>query len=235
MMIAVGLAASAISASAASLGGISAGPILSHETTVTIPIPPPPPLVQTDFSGCSNSIDGWVDESGAQWTSHSGDWQCLGSNVVRAQQREPLAHLTVDIPFSTGIRITAGLEAISDQNNRSGPGLALYGDGAGHLIYVFYERDQNRLTFGMSSPTAGNVVFDQIEPISDLATATFSAEIDGTSLAILVNGTPQQTYDLSVVLDGADQAYFLSNTRFGLLSDNDNFSRFNSFMIEVLA
>ncbi|MGD2061430.1 MAG: hypothetical protein PVF87_11225, partial [Acidimicrobiia bacterium] len=64
----------ALAASAASLGGVGVGVLFTQETDVSIDIPDSPdPIVSTDFSGCSNFIDGWTDESGNTWTSRSGN------------------------------------------------------------------------------------------------------------------------------------------------------------------
>lgn len=223
----------AVVASAASLGGIAVGSLFAQETPVTIPIPVPPPLVATDFSGCQGSLDGWVDESGAAWASQSGDWQCLGNDVVRSQQRSPLAHATVAVPINTGIRIGASMERISAQANRSGPGLALFADGSGELIYVMYERDQARVSIGLRSPLYGDVVLDRIVGIADRDTAEIAVLLDGLAMTITLDGVVIGMYDLATLLTLAQQIDLLSNSRFGLLSDNDNFSRFDGFRIDL--
>jgi hypothetical protein len=215
-----------IGASAATLGPITVGDVFAQTTEVTIDIPPPPgPLVHTDFSGCSNTLDGWTDESGAVWTSHSGNWQCLGNDVVRAQQRVNLGNATVDIaPHNSGIRVSTGIDSISNQNNRSGPGLALLKGNTG-FVYVMYERDQHRLTIGVS----GQSPFAEVNGVGDFDTATITAELSGTSLRAGIGPVMVGPFDLA-----AYAPQLLANTRFGLVSDNDNQSRFGTFTIELL-
>jgi hypothetical protein len=225
-MVACGLFVIALAASAATLGGISAqGPFVQEES-ISIDIPPPPgPLVHTDFSGCSNTLDGWTDESGAVWISHSGNWQCLGSEVVRAQQRVNLGNATVDIsPHTSDIRISTTVDSISNQNNRSGPGLALL-RGTSGFLYVMYERDQQRLNIGVS----GQAPFAEVNDVGDFDTATITAELTGTSLRAGMDTVMVGPFDLATY---APQ--LLANTRFGLVSDNDNQSRFGTFTIELL-
>jgi hypothetical protein len=224
-LVAVGFTALALAASAASLGGITVGTIFTQESPVTIDIPDPPrPLVFTDFSGCQNSLDGWTDESGATWLSHSGNWQCLGNDVARAQQRVPLAHTTVGIPYSTGLRISTHIYDISNQNNRSGPGIALLGDGNGGLVYVRYERDKARIVIGHSYAAGnGSAIF----PYSgDLESGTMVVDLVGPNLTVKLAGQNVGSYVVP--------AFAMNKTRFGLVANNDNQSRFDSFTIELL-
>lgn len=221
VMAAVGLLASMLAASAASLG-VSAGSLFAQELPVSIDPPDPPgPIVSTDFSSCSNFIDGWTDESGNTWTSHSGDWQCLGGGVVRAQQRVPLANLTVDIAQSAGLRISTEISDISHQNNRSGAGLSILGDEAGEFIYVIYERDEARLMIGASS----GAYIGEVNGLPDRESASMAVEITSTEFYVEFDGQRLGPYP-SGGLTG--------NTRFGLVADSDNFSRFDSFTIEAL-
>ena len=210
-------------ASAASLGGVNTSSVFSQQMDVQIDIPDPPgPLVSTNFSGCSNALDGWTDESGATWTSHSGNWQCLGNDVVRAQQRVDLGHATVNIdPINSGIRITTNFYDISSQNNRSGPGIALFGDGNGGLVYAIYERDNDQIIIGHRY--SGGQSFSQFPFAGDLESGTMSVTVTGANLSLALDG---QTIGSYVV-----PSYFLDKYRFGLVSDNDNQSRFDSFTI----
>ena len=226
MVIVVGLTGFALVASAASLGGIGVGSIFTQETAVDIDVPDPPgPIVSTDFSGCTNFIDGWTDGSGATWTSHSGNWQCLGHDVVRAQRRVSFANLTVGIEHSTGIRVSTDIFDISHQANRSGPGLALLHDGAGDYLYVIYRRDDQELSIGVS----GEGRFAVVSGLGDLDTGVMSASIVGDDLYVDFAGAMVGPFDLN---DEAPD--LLGNTRFGLVADKDNFSKFNNFTIELL-
>ncbi|MFZ0014509.1 MAG: hypothetical protein WAL25_10400, partial [Acidimicrobiia bacterium] len=178
----------------------------------------------TNFSGCQNSLDDWTDESGATWVSHSGNWQCLGNDVARAQQRVPLGHTTVSIPYSTGLRVSTHIYDISHQNNRSGPGLALLGDGNGGLVYVIYERDKARIVVGHSyAGGTGSAVF----PYSgDLESGTMVVDLVGPNLTVTFAGQDVGSYIVP--------AFAVDNTRFGLVANDDNQSRFDTFTIELL-
>jgi hypothetical protein len=225
------LGASTISAAAADLGGLAVGQLYAYGTEVTIDLPDPPiTLASDDFAGCHNTLDGWEDSLGNEWADHWGRWQCLGGEVVRSQSRLPLAHASLDIGRSDDIVITADVADISNQNNRSGPGIALSTDGFFHM-YVVYERDQGRVTLGKSSPWANTSL--QSVPVSDRDSAVISVIVDQPSLTVLIDGNVVMTYDLGQ-LTAAEEDYFLSQTRFGLESDNDNQSRFDSFLIETL-
>lgn len=218
-MVVAGLFASMLVASAASLG-VNTGSVFSQDIEVAIE-PPDEPIISTDFSGCSNFIDGWTDESGGTWTSHSGNWQCLGSGVVRAQRRVPLANLTVGITETTDLLISTEISDISDQNNRSGPGLSLLANGSGDFLYVLYERDNEQLLIGTtaSAPTAYPIT-------GDFETATMSVTIAGGQLTVDFAGQSPITVPIP---GGYDSPWF------GLVSDNDNQSRFTSFTIEDLS
>lgn len=225
-VVVVGLTAFALVASAASLGGISVGSIFAQSSPVDIDIPHPPgPIVSTDFSGCSNFIDGWTDESGATWISHSGDWQCLGGGFVRAQQRTDLANLSVEIEQSSGIRISTDISDISHQNNRSGPGISVLGDGAGSFLYVIYARDADRLTIGVT----GEPPFATVTSVAEATTATMSVEIIGDQLYVAFGAIAIGPFDLTT-----EAPELIGNKWFGLMSDNDNQSRFDNFTVELL-
>jgi len=225
-VLVAGSVMSMMAASAADLGGISTGRLAAWSVDVDIDIPDPPgPIVSTDFSGCSNFIDGWTDESGATWVSHSGNWQCLGSGVVRSQQRAALANLSVEIAQASGIRITTDISDISHQNNRSGPGISVLGDGAGSFLYAIYERDAARLTLGV----AGEPPFAAVTSVADTEAATMSVEILGDQLYVTFGSNAIGPFDLSV-----EAPELIGNKWFGLVSDNDNQSRFDDFTIELL-
>lgn len=218
-IVAVGLFASMLAASAASLG-VTGGSLFSQEIEVSIPASDEP-IVSTDFSTCSNFIDGWVDELGNTWTSHSGNWQCLGSGVVRAQQRVPMANLTVGITENTDLLVITEISDISQQNNRSGPGLSLLANGSGDYIYVLYERDSERLLIGVTGATPTSY-----DNVGDLESATLSATIAGGALTVDFTGQPSIMY---LIPSGFNIPWF------GLVSDDDNQSRFTSFTIEDLS
>lgn len=227
LVVALTSCAFALAASASSLGGITAGSLFAQELPVSIEPPDPPgPIVSTDFSGCSNFIDGWTDESGNTWTSHSGRWQCLGNDVVRSQQRVSFANLTVGIAQTSGIRVSTNIFDISHQRNRSGPGISLLGNSSGDFLYIIYERDSQRLLIGVT----GEEPFAPVAPIGDFDTGNISAEIStDLQLTVFFDSLTVGPFDLSTVAPG-----LVGNNRFGLVANNDNFSRFDTFTIEAL-
>ena len=222
VMVAVGLFASMLAASAASLG-VSAGSLFTQEIEVSIEVPNPPkePIVSTDFSGCSSFVDGWTDESGHTWTSQSGDWQCLGSDVVRAQQRVPLANLTVDVARTTDLLVSTEISDISHQNNRSGPGLSLLATSSGEYLYVVYERDNEQLIIGVNGVSLTTYV-----NVGDFDSVNISVTISDGQLAVQLG---DDAYSPVPIPAGFDNPWF------GLVSDDDNQSRFTSFTIEDLS
>jgi hypothetical protein len=221
-----------ISAAAADLGGLDVDQLTSYTSDVLIEPPPPPvvTLAEDDFAGCSNTLDGWTDSVGNVWTDHWGRWQCLGNDVVRSQQRQPLAHASLDIGRSDDIVITTVFSDISNQSGRSGGGISLFTDGFFHM-YVIYERDADRVTLGKSSPWANTTL--QTAPVADRESGEMSVTVDRPTLTVLFDGVVVMTYDLDQ-LTGDEQDYFLPRTRFGLESDMDNQTRFESFRIETL-
>ena len=93
------------------------------------------------------------------------------------------------------------------------------------------ERDADRVTLGKSSPWANTALLSA--PVADRDEGEMSVVIDRPTLTVLFDGVVVLTYDLNQ-LTQAEQDYFLSQTRFGLESDNDNQTRFESFRIETL-
>lgn len=232
VLLAALLGATVISAAATDLGGITVGQLTAYSAEVFIEPPPPPVIILAgdDFAGCTNTLDGWTDSVGNAWTDHGGRWQCLGNDVVRSQQRLPLAHASLDIARSDDIVISTVFSDISNQNGRSGGGLSLFTDGFFHM-YAIYERDADRVTLGKSSPWANTALLSA--PVADRDEGEMSVVIDRPTLTVLFDGVVVLTYDLNQ-LTQAEQDYFLSRTRFGLESDNDNQTRFESFRIETL-
>jgi hypothetical protein len=98
-------------------------------------------------------------------------------------------------------------------------------------MYAIYERDADRVTLGKSSPWANTALLSA--PVADRDEGEMSVVIDRPTLTVLFDGVVVLTYDLNH-LTQAEQDYFLSRTRFGLESDNDNQTRFESFRIETL-
>lgn len=218
----VASAALAVTASAASLGGIGVADLFAWSSPVTIPIPTP---IAADEFLCAGDLEGQPDDMGNTWSDHGGDWQCLGSGVVRARQRVDHGHATVDLLTSDAVAISAGLSEISTQSGRSGGGIALLSDGLSHM-YVVYQRDQGRIVMGKREIAVDTVI--ATSPISDVGTVEITVEIDQPTVRVLVNGAPLLTHTLTLT----DTVMFGSNTRFGLASDNDNSTRFDWFRVD---
>lgn len=215
----VASAALAVTASAASLGGIGVADLFAWSSPVTISIPTP---IAADEFSCAGNLDGQPDDMGNIWSDHGGDWQCLGSGVVRARQRVDHGHATVDSLTSDAVSISAGMSDISTQSGRSGGGIAFLSDGLSHM-YVVYQRDQGRVVMGKREIAVDTVV--ATSPISDAGTVEITVEIDQPTVRVLVNGAPVLTHALTL----SETVMFGSNTRFGLAADNDNSTRFDWF------
>lgn len=222
------LATVAVAAAATSLGGIRGADLFVSSSAASIPVPTA--IADDSFSDCSGNLDGHVDSVGNTWTEHVGTFQCLGSDVVRARQEVSLAHASVDSGTSDDIIVTTSLTSVSSRRNRSGPGLSFLSDGYS-FMYAIYERDQGRVTLGKSTLIGTTVLASS--PISDVETAVLTVVIDQPGLMVLVNGSAVIAYDLTDLLR-VDQDALLTNTRHGLVADDDNQSYFDTFRIEAL-
>ncbi|MEA1902511.1 MAG: hypothetical protein U9N56_03185 [Actinomycetota bacterium] len=233
MVIVAGLIASAFAASAASLGGINSADLSAWSDTVTISVPPVF-LASDSFTGCTSTLDGWVDSVGNPWTSHEGDWQCLAGDVARNHKRFSVGHASVDIGVYDNISVSTDITRISTQKGKSGAGLALFSDGT-YFISVIYKRDQDRLVLGVNAPSGFRELME-VDPISDLDSGTLTVQIQQPILTVLINGSVVMTFDLTdtAYLSAEEQDLLLENTRFGLASDNDNWSRYADFTIVAL-
>jgi hypothetical protein len=225
--LAVILFASAVAASAAALG-VNSGQIAIFYQSGTIPISDA--IADDGFAAtvCNEDLDGSVDSVGNVWTSHSGEWRYQGCGEVRVNGRVPMAHASLDLGVQDDIRITSTLTRISTQKNHSGPGIAFFSDGS-EFMYVIYDRDQGGLILGWVD--SSGISASPIVPISDRATAEISVELSGPDVTVLVDGAVEMT----ATIPGPVYGYFEAKTGFGLVSDNDNWSRFGSFMVEPLA
>ena len=219
------LAFFAVSAAAASLGGINAGQLFAQSGPASIA--PPTPIASDTFDGCHSSLDGWVDSVGNVWTSHDGNWKCVANSVARNQKRVSVAHATVDTGETNNISITTDIVRVSTQRNKSGPGLALFDDG-NEFIAVLYKREEGRLVLGVAH-LSGFSQLVEVDPISDFESVALTAEIQSPLLTLKLDGTTVLTYDLNS-LDPAFQP-LLNNTRHGLAAHNDNWSHFGSFTV----
>lgn len=228
LILAVGLTALAYVASAASLGGINASHVYSTSMMVTVVVDAP--IASDTFEGCHSHLDGWVDSVGNVWTSHEGNWICVANSVARNEKRVSIAHASVETGLSDGISVSTDIVRVSTQKNRSGPGLALFDDGT-YFISVLYKREQGRLVLGVMGPS-GYRELAEVDPISDFDTVTLTAQIQQPNLTVLLNGSQVLTYDLSDL--APHELFLLTNTRHGLASDNDNWSHFGTFTVEVL-
>lgn len=219
----VALGALAVTASAASLGGISVADLFAWSSPVTVATPSP---VALDQFACTGNLDGKTDDYGNVWTEHAGNWLCVGSTEVKTRQPVTLAYATVDIGVSDDVYLTALVSKVSTQPNRSGPGVVFLSDGLVHM-FVIYERDLGQITLGK---------FDGIRttlastPISDRPAANIRVEIGQPDITVTVDGAVTLTYTMNAL----ETAIFGGNTRFGMELDNDNQSRFDWFLAEAL-
>lgn len=211
-----------VTASAASLGGIDVADLFSWSGPVSVSVPSP---IGADDFACNGDLHGQSDDLGHVWSDHGGSWQCVGGGLVRARDRVPLGHATVDFGVSDHVYVTAAINSISTQNDRSGLGVSVLSDGGSHL-YVIYERDQGRVTLGKREVALVTVL--GTAPVSDRDAAVLRVEIDQPQIRVLIDGVSVITYTMSPV----ETTLFGGNTRFGLDADNDNQSRFDWFRAE---
>lgn len=216
------LSALVINASAASLGGVTVADLFAWSAPVTIAVPS---AIALDEFVCSGNLQGQTDSLGNTWTDHGGDWQCLGSGEVRARQRVPLGHATVDLGVSDQVTLSSFISSISTQAGRSGPGVSFLSDGLSHL-YVTYRRDQGLITFGKREVALDTVIATAAVP--DRATVEIRVEIAQPQIRVLVDGVTVITHTMTMT----ETLIFGSNSRFGLEADNDNQSRFDRFRAE---
>lgn len=222
------LGASALTAAAADLGGIDSGGLSSWSSPVSISLPPIY-IADDPFStdDCNGSLDGNTDSNGSVWKAHSGDWRYQVCDEIRVQSRVSMAHASLDLGELDGFRLTAHLTRISDRKNKSGPGIAFFSDGT-EFMYLIYRRDTGNLELGYYDSSGISVL--QVEPISDHDTAEISVELSGPSVTVLVDGVVEMT---ATIRDDVYAIYW-DNTRYGLVADNDEWSRFNTFRVEYL-
>ncbi len=133
----------------------------------------------------------------------------------------------MDIEVSDDVEITTFISRISHQKGRSGPGIALFSQGDSFLSVV-YKRDQDRVVLGMTDPDGFVELHAAVAPISDYAEMTMTVRIDQPNLTVLIDGIEVMQVDLD---DYPEVQSLLGNTWFGLASDNDNFSRFDTFQV----
>jgi len=216
------MSALVMTASAASLGGIDVGGLFAWSAPVSVSTPSA--IALDDFT-CSGSLHGRTDSLGNVWSDHGGDWQCLGSGEVRARQRLPLSHATVDLGVSDQVTISVFLSSISTQAGRSGPGIAFLSDGISHL-FAIYERDTGLITLGKREIALDTVIV--ATAVSDRATADIRVVVAQPEIRVVVNGLTVITHTMTA----AETLLFGANTRFGLEADDDNQSRFDLFSVE---
>jgi hypothetical protein len=217
------MAATPLVAAAASLGGIYYADLFAWSSLTTVPIPTP--VAEDDFA-CNGALDGQTDSVGNTWTDHGGNWSCIGGSEVRAGQRVSPAHATVDVGVSDGVYITVNLTQIVNRGNSRGPGIALLSNGASHL-FVIYERIAGQITLGKWDGSGRTALASA--NITDRATAQIRVEITLPQIRVLVDGATVLTYTMTA----GEVTAFGANTRFGLAADQDNWSRFDYFLVEV--
>ena len=210
-------------AAAASLGGIYYADLFAWSSLTTVPIPTP--VAEDDFD-CRGALDGQTDSLGNVWTDHGGNWRCIGGSEVRAGRRVSPAHATVDVGGSDGVYVTVNLTRIVNRRNSGGPGVSLLSNGASHF-FVIYERSAGQITLGKWDGSGRSVL--ATASISDRATAQIRVEVTLPQITVIVDGVTVLTYTMS----SGEVSAFGSNTRFGLETDRDNWSRFDYFLVEV--
>lgn len=228
--LAVGLVALSITASAASLGGISGAHIFVHSKTDTVSLP----LALDHFDDCGRALHGDVDVVGNTWTGHSGNWRCQPSQS-RARQRDrtvTASSATLQVGQSDRLIVATHMSRASRTASRAGSGVSLFSDGTApgnHHMYVVYQRGADQVTLGKVD-SSGDTEILSISLLPRRDTMDLTVEIDQPDITIKVDGTTLATYTMTAV----EVTAFGSNTRFGIEADLDLRAHFEWFKIEAM-
>ena len=226
-LVAAGLLASAIAASAASLGGENANDLLVDSSSETVPLP----LAYDHFDGCGGNLNGDVDVADNPWTAPSTNWWCQSAwSRSRNNDQGPAADsATVDVGKSDQVVVSTFLERASRTANGAGSGVSLFHDGGSDHIYIVYQRGADQITVGKIDGSGDTEILSWgWLPRSD--TIEFLIEIDQPDLTVYADGTLLGTYTMTA----GELATFGSNSRFGMESDLDRRSRWAWFQVEDL-
>lgn len=225
-VVAVVAAVGLVPASATSLGGLRVPALYAFSESVSIPIPEPVLLAQDPFSlRFLQFLDGTADELGNVWSVHGGLFIGLDGDVVFSPFRIGDAHATVDVARSDDLALRVDLVDVPPQPGRARSGIAFFSNGTSYL-YARYERDRGVVTIGqVGGPGAGEIAS---APVADRESLMLSVTVNQPIVTVSVDGTPVLTDDLSSRL-----AAFGDNTRHGIASDGDRWTRFDFFSAET--
>jgi hypothetical protein len=213
-------------ASAATLGGIRAAQLSSYSiaTAPTVPVA----CVDDPFTAPNNTnLHGRVPPVGSgSWVVHSGPWRIItnqaNSNSNATARRATIAScsanhaLTVPLVFPTGVRRA---------------GVAVRTNNAGSLGFYVEIRNNTggQVVIGRFIGNTATAVM-RVSGIGTPASQTLRVEVQGATIRAYVNGTLRATYTMGFL----EQLLFGGGRRVGLWANQDQQTRFESFLVENL-
>ena len=227
VVIAVGFVASAIVASAATLGGIDEADLFASSRIDSVELP----LAFDHFDGCQANLHNDIDVLGNTWVAPSTDWRCqvADSRARNRNQTTTADSATIDVGLSDQVVISTHIERTSRTASGAGSGVALFHDGASFHMYVVYQRGADQITIGKVDGSGDTEITSwSWLPRSNIV--DLRIEIDQPTITILADGLLVGTHTMSA----GELATFGSNTDYGLESDLDRRSRWSWFLVEVL-
>jgi len=227
VLVAVGLIASAVAASAATLGGIGKADLFASSGTDSVELP----LVFDHFDGCAGNLHNDVDVLGNTWVAPSTDWRCQVANS-RARNRNLTTAAdtaTIDVGSADHVVVSTLIERTSRTASGAGSGFALFHDAVSFHMYVVYQRGADQITIGKVDGSGDTEITSwSWLPRSDAV--EFLIEIDQPTITIYADGALVGTHTMTA----GELATFGSNTGFGIESDLDRRSRWSWFLVEAL-
>lgn len=224
-VMAVSLIASALAASAASLGGINEAELFVWSANVSISTA----SVFDEFDSCSGDLHGATDSSGNAWHAPSGAWLCHPAHSHASNDSvASIDSATIDAGSSDGLIVSTFLSRTSQNGRDRASGLALFLDPAtGFHMYVVYQRSTGEVIVGKVD-ASGNTQLAQWSYATNLNYVQLEVVITQPILEVAVDGTPLGTYDMT-----QEQAGLGANTHFGLESHGDRRSWWDWFKVEA--
>ena len=227
-VVVVGLVASAVAASAATLGGINVADLFSSSRNDVVPLP----LAFDHFDGCDNNLNNDVDVVSNVWLAPSTDWRCQPANSrARNRNQNTLADsTTVDVGLADHVVVSTHVERTSRTAIGAGSGVALFHDGVGFHMYVVYQRGADQITIGRVDGS-GDTELTSWSWLPRNNAIELAVEIDQPTITIYANAALVGTHTMSA----GELATFGSNPRFGMESDLDRRSRWSLFQVKEMA
>lgn len=213
--------ATGIPAFAASLNGLTAAPLGAWN--VPGGTGAPTVLTWASFTFPNNTnLDGAALDGGGTWIADIGTWR-VQANEARVNKTS-LANISVDVgtnSASVSATLTFGPSA------RAGV-MAL--DNGGVAFYALYSKTGGG-TIQLYKYSGGQVLRASTSGIGTPASAAMRLDARTNDLTVSWNGSVVLSYTLTGPEIGAFKSG--TNTRFGIIADNDNLTRFDDFHVDT--